>query len=57
MSLKLERLLSLMWNRSHAIPSSHRHVVALVRNGKIVAMATNRACAHAEDVVLRLLPG
>jgi hypothetical protein len=57
MSAKLRRLLHLLHLRSDEIPSTHRHVAALVRNGKIVAMATNRAHAHAEEVVLRLLPG
>ena len=57
MSLKLHRLLSVLHSYSSGIPSSHRHVAALVRNGKIVAIATNRAFSHAEEGVLRLLPG
>lgn len=57
MSQKLQRLLQLLLVRGRTIPGSHRHVAALVRNGKIVAMATNRPYCHAEEAVLRLLPG
>ena len=56
MSRKLERLLTLLRHRAFAVAGPYRHAAALVRNGRIVAIATNSPYCHAEEAVLRLLP-